>query len=327
MATNLAVVARLRAAGCVFAEDEARLLADAAGSPAELDRLVERRVSGLPLEQVVGWAEFCGLRIFVDPGVFVPRRRSEFLVQTAVSLARRASPVIVDLCCGTGALGVAVAARLDDSELHAADIDPAAVACAKRNVEPAGGRVYQGDLFTPLPATLRGRVTILICNAPYVPSAEVGYLPAEARDHEPRAALDGGPDGLAVLGRVAAEAPRWLAPGGRLLVETSDLQAAAMRRAMTAAGLTARVRRCQEQGATVVTAAHLVIPNGLGLLQDHHDSQGQRRPAPGLARGQAPPGHARRHRHRRHRDHGRAARHRPGDRVPGGACPRPVRNH
>ena len=273
MATDLAVVARLRAAGCVFAEDEARLLADAAGSPAELDTLVERRVAGLPLEQVIGWAEFCGLRIFVDPGVFVPRRRSEFLVQTAVSLARRTSSVIVDLCCGTGALGVAVAARLcfpvgrnqpGGAELHAADIDPAAVACAKRNVEPAGGLVYRGDLFTPLPATLRGRVTILICNAPYVPSAEVGYLPAEARDHEPRIALDGGPDGLAMLRRAAAEAPRWLAPGGRLLVETSDLQAAAMRRAMTAAGLTARVRRCEEYGATVVTAAHLVIPNGLG---------------------------------------------------------------
>jgi len=282
MATDLAVVARLRAAGCVFAEDEARLLADAAGSPAELDTLVERRVAGLPLEQVIGWAEFCGLRIFVDPGVFVPRRRSEFLVQTAVSLARRTSPVIVDLCCGTGALGVAVAAGLcspvggnqpglhvggnqpGDAELYAADIDPAAVACAKRNVEPAGGRVYQGDLFTPLPATLRGRVTILICNAPYVPSAEVGYLPAEARDHEPLTALDGGRDGLAVLRRVAAEAPRWLAPGGRLLVETGDLQAAAMRRAMTAAGLTVRVRRGEEYGATVVTAAHLVIPNGLG---------------------------------------------------------------
>jgi len=190
--------------------------------------------------------------------------------------------VIVDLCCGTGALGVAVAAGLcspvggnqpglhaggnqpGDAELYAADIDPAAVACAKRNVEPAGGRVYQGDLFTPLPATLRGRVTILICNAPYVPSAEVGYLPAEARDHEPLTALDGGRDGLAVLRRVAAEAPRWLAPGGRLLVETSDLQAAAMRQAMTAAGLTARVRGSQDYGATVVTAAHLVIPNGLG---------------------------------------------------------------
>ncbi|MGC2006966.1 MAG: putative protein N(5)-glutamine methyltransferase, partial [Trebonia sp.] len=100
-----AVVARLRAAGCVFAEDEARLLAAAAGSPAELDLLVERRADGLPLELVVGWAEFHGLRIFVDPGVFVPRRRSEFLVDTAVSLARGPDPVIADLCCGTGALG------------------------------------------------------------------------------------------------------------------------------------------------------------------------------------------------------------------------------
>src|SRR6266568_9649220 len=101
MATDLALVARLRAGGCVFAEDEARLLAGAAASPAELDVLVERRVSGMPLEQVVGWAEFCGLRIFVDPGVFVPRRRSEVLVSVAVGLVRErgelARPVIVDL--------------------------------------------------------------------------------------------------------------------------------------------------------------------------------------------------------------------------------------
>lgn len=255
MTIDQAVVARLRAAGCVFAEDEARLLADAAGTPAELDALVGRRVSGLPLEQVVGWAEFRGLRIFVDPGVFVPRRRSEFLVETAVSLARRPGPVIVDLCCGTGALGVAIAAELG-AELHAADIDPAAVRCARRNVEPAGGRVYQGDLFGPLPPALRGRVTVLICNAPYVPSREVALLPPEARDHEPRVALDGGPDGLAVLRRVAAEAPRWLAPGGHLLVETSDLQAPALTRAMTAAGLTARTHSREEYGATVVTGAN-----------------------------------------------------------------------
>src|SRR5215472_14544112 len=248
MATDLAVVARLRAAGCVFAEDEARLLADAAGSPAELDTLVERRVSGLPLEQVVGWAEFCGLRIFVDPGVFVPRRRSEFLVETAVSLASGASPVIVDLCCGTGALGLAVAARLAAAgraaRLHAADIDPVAAGCARRNVEPAGGRVYQGDLFAPLPAELRGSVTVLICNAPYVPTGDIALLPPEARDYEPRIALDGGSDGLAVLRRAAAEAPRWLAPGGVLLVETSDPQAPRMTRVMTAAGLTGRVHRC-----------------------------------------------------------------------------------
>ena len=248
-----AVVARLRAAGCVFAEDEARLLAAAAGSPAELDLLVERRAGGLPLELVVGWAEFSGLRIFVDPGVFVPRRRSEFLVETAVSLARGPDPVIVDLCCGTGALGLAVAVALGGAELHAADIDPAAVACARRNVEPAGGHVYQGDLFGPLPRALRGRVGILICNAPYVPSQEVAFLPPEARDYEPRGALDGGRDGLTVLRRVAAEAPGWLAAGGALLVETSDQQAPAMTRAMTAGGLTARVSGCADSGATVVT--------------------------------------------------------------------------
>ena len=256
-----AVVARLRAAGCVFAEDEARLLAEAAGSPAELDLLVERRAGGLPLELVVGWAEFHGLRIFVDPGVFVPRRRSEFLVDTAVSLARGPDPVIVDLCCGTGALGLAVAVALGGAaggaaggaELHAADIDPAAVACARRNVEPAGGHVYQGDLFGPLPRALRGRIGILICNAPYVPSQEVAFLPPEARDYEPRGALDGGPDGLTVLRRVAAEAPGWLAAGGTLLVETSDQQAPAMTRAITAGGLTARVSGCPEYGATVVT--------------------------------------------------------------------------
>jgi release factor glutamine methyltransferase len=275
MTTDRAVVARLRAAGCVFAEDEARLLTAAARTPAELDALVERRVSGLPLEQVVGWAEFRGLRIFVDPGVFVPRRRSEFLVETALAVARRPAPVIVDLCCGTGALGLAVAAgmnaaglggtgqggaklggaKLGGAELHSADIDPAAVACARRNVEPAGGHVYQGDLFGPLPSALRGRVGVLICNAPYVPRPELAFLPPEARDYEPRVALDGGQDGLEVLRRVAAEAPRWLAPGGSLLVETSEQQAPAMTRAMTAAGLTARVHTCEEYGATVVTGS------------------------------------------------------------------------
>ena len=175
------MVARLRAAGCVFAEEEARLLTEAARTPADLEAMVGQREKGLPLEQVVGWADFCGLRILVDPWVFVPRPRSEFLVATAVSLASGASPVIVDLCCGTGALGLAVAARLAAAGraagLHATDIDPAAAGCARRNVEPAGGRVYQGDLFAPLPAGLHGRVTVLICNAPYVPTGDIALLP------------------------------------------------------------------------------------------------------------------------------------------------------
>lgn len=244
----------------MFAEDEAAVLTATARTPAELDAMVARRARGEPLEQVVGWAEFCGLRIGVDPGVFVPRRRSEFLVSVALGLLRgraapAGAPVIIDLCCGTGALGLAVAAGLRQApaELHAADLDPAAVACARRNVEPAGGRVYQGDLLAALPAGLRGRCDVLICNAPYVPAAEIAFLPAEAREHEAPMALNGGPDGLAVLRRAAAGAGAWLAPGGVLLTETSERQAPALAAAMTTAGLAARVYSDDDSAATVVT--------------------------------------------------------------------------
>jgi release factor glutamine methyltransferase len=265
VALDPAVTARLRAAGCVWAEEEAALLTAAAGSPAELDALVTRRAGGEPLEQVIGWASFCGLRIAVDPGVFVPRRRSEFLVEVALRLARPSlgpGLVIADLCCGTGALGLAVAAGLGPAPglggagfagLHAADLDPVAVACARRNVEPAGGRVYQGSLFAALPGGLRGQVGVLICNAPYVPTHELAFLPAEAREHEAPLALDGGADGLAVLREAAAGTPAWLAPGGMLLTETSERQAPLLADVMTAAGLTAQVHEDDESGATVVT--------------------------------------------------------------------------
>src|SRR6201984_3739208 len=226
------IVTRLRAAGCVFAEDEARLLMSAARTPAELDAMVGQRVAGLPLEQVLGWAEFCGLRITVAPGVFVPRRRTEFLVRQAAALARPGA-VIVDLCCGAGAIAAALAAAVEGAEVHAADIDPAAVRCARQNL-PAD-RVYQGDLYAPLPAALRGRVAILAANVPYVPAREIELLPAEARAHEPRAALDGGADGLDVLRRVAIGAAAWLAPGGYLLSETSDRQASVAEGALAAA--------------------------------------------------------------------------------------------
>jgi release factor glutamine methyltransferase len=216
-----AAVARLRAAGSVFAEDEARLLIRAARTPAELAAMVDRRCAGLPLEHVVGWATFCSLRIAVDPGVFVPRRRTEFLVQQAAALAppdARARTVVVDLCCGSGAVGAALVAALRRVDLYAVDIDPVAVRCARRNVAAASGHVYQGDLDEPLPSTLHGRVDLLVANAPYVPTEAIGLLPSEARVHEPRAALDGGPDGLDIQRRVIAAAPTWLAPGGHVLV-------------------------------------------------------------------------------------------------------------
>ena len=245
------IVTRLRAAGCVFAEDEARLLIAAARTPAELDVMVGQRVAGLPLEQVLGWAEFCGLRITVTPGVFVPRRRTEFLVRQAAALARRGD-VIVDLCCGAGAIGAALAAAVEGVEVYAADIDPAAVRCARQNL-PAD-RVYQGDLYAPLPAVLHGRVAILAANVPYVPAGEIELLPAEARAHEPRAALDGGADGLDVLRRVAIGAAAWLAPGGYLLSETSDRQASLAEAVVTASGLAARVARSPDLEATVIIA-------------------------------------------------------------------------
>jgi release factor glutamine methyltransferase len=241
----------LRAAGCVFAEDEAELLLTAARTPAELTGLVDRRVAGEPLELILGWAEFRGLRIAVEPGVFVPRRRTEFLVEQALAHAPGAA-LVVDLCCGSGAVGAALAAALGVVELHAADIDPAAVRCARRNVATAGGQVHTGDLFEALPGELRGRVDILAANVPYVPTGEVGLLPAEARDHEPLVALDGGTDGLDVLRRVADGAVGWLAPGGCLLVETSERQAPAAVEAFTRGGLETRVAVPEERYAHVV---------------------------------------------------------------------------
>ncbi|OPF78160.1 methylase [Streptomyces antioxidans] len=256
--TFSAVVARLRAAGCVFAEDEARLILSAghggaeAAEAAEIDAMVDRRAAGLPLEHVLGWAEFRGLRISIDAGVFVPRRRTEFLIERAVPLTRPGAAV-VDLCCGSGALGAALAsAAPGEVELYATDIDPVAVRCARRNVGAAGGTVYEGDLYEPLPAALRGRVDVLLANVPYVPTEEVGLLPPEARVHEARVALDGGADGLDVLRRVTAGAGDWLTPGGSLLFETSGRQARTAMAIVAESGLEPGLAECDELDATVI---------------------------------------------------------------------------
>ena len=248
-ADDAAVVARLRAAGCVFAEDEARLLLTAGGSPARLEELVGRRVEGEPLEHLLGWAEFCGLRIAVAPGVFVPRQRSELLVEQAAALAPP-SAVVVDLCCGSGAVAAALTAVLDGAEVHASDVDPAAVECARGNLPHA--HVHSGDLFDALPATLHGRVDVLVANVPYVPSDAIALMPPEARLHEPRVALDGGDDGLGVARRVVAGAGDWLAPGGSLLFEVGEAQVPAATELLAGAGLLPRVVSDDEIGGTVV---------------------------------------------------------------------------
>jgi release factor glutamine methyltransferase len=250
---QVGVVERLRAAGCVFAEDEAALLIEAAGTNDELDVMVGRRVAGEPLEYVLGWAEFCGLRVAVERGVFVPRRRTGLVVREAVAVVRRGGRV-VDLCCGSGAVGAAVAGAVGEIELHAVDVDPVAVRCARRNVGPAG-TVYEGDLYAALPDALRGKVDVIVANAPYVPSAALGMLPPEAKVHEPRGALDGGADGLDVLRRIVERAPEWLAHGGHVIVETSERQAPVIAEVASRSGLRAWVVGDEELQATAVVGA------------------------------------------------------------------------
>ncbi|MCU1436567.1 MAG: hypothetical protein JWR71_3292 [Pseudarthrobacter sp.] len=236
-------------------------MADGA-SPADVAASVERRVAGYPLEHILGWVEFCGLRIELDAGVFVPRLRTELLVNEAAALLSNEIPgknqadagptVVVDLCCGSGAAGVAIASQIAGLELHAADIDPAAVVCAQRNVAKVGGAVYKGDLYQALPPALRGKVSIITANAPYVPTVEIATMPREARDYEPMMSLDGGADGLDLHRRVAAGAMEWLHAGGFLLIETSVRQAGSTASIMAAAGLAVRTVRSDELDGTVV---------------------------------------------------------------------------
>jgi release factor glutamine methyltransferase len=243
----------LRAAGCVFAEDEARLLAASGATDHALLEMMDRRLAGVPLEHVLGWVDFCGLRLLVGPGVFVPRQRSALLVLAAADLTATGATVL-DLCCGCGALAAGLARLVPSLRLHATDISRSAVDLARQNLAPYGARCYEGDLFTPLPAGLRGRVDTLLCNAPYVPTGEVRNLPPEARIHEPLATLDGGGDGLEVQRRVLREAREWLAPGGHLLMEIGQDQEAACLDLLAAGGLRAWTRTDDDAGAIIAIA-------------------------------------------------------------------------
>lgn len=225
-----AVTARLRAAGCVRAEDEAALLLAERWEAGELEQRVRRREAGEPLEWILGWAEFGDLRLTIEPGVFVPRQRTVELARAAVARLAAAAPprVLIDVATGCGAIACAAARDCPDATVVAADIDPTAVACAARNGAQYGVEVVRGDLLEAVPARLRGHADVLVANVPYVPDAELSRLPLDAREWEPRQALAGGPDGLSVLRRLAAQAAPWLCPGGALLCELSPDQAAGL---------------------------------------------------------------------------------------------------
>ncbi|AIV41332.1 SAM-dependent methyltransferase [Curtobacterium sp. MR_MD2014] len=247
------MAARLRATGSVFAEDEADLLLEAGdGDPVKLRGLVQRRLGGEPLEVVLGWAAFDGHRVRVVPGVFVPRTRTAVVVEQAARRLHRYDRV-VDLCCGVGAISVALLGRVGALDLVAADIDADAVDVAAENIGDRG-IVVLGDLFAPLPERFRGVVDVIAVNAPYVPSDALATMPAEAREHERRIALDGGPDGLDVHRRVAAGAGEWLRPGGAVVIEVSSTQAPQSAALFEGAGFTVTVESDEQVEGTCIVA-------------------------------------------------------------------------
>jgi len=221
---------RLRAAGCVAAEEEADELIEAAGDGAALEASLTRREAGEPLAWLTGWALFCGRRLAVEPGVYVPRCQSEGLARRgAVRLAASRSKRAADLCTGTGAVALHLRRDVPSAVVVGVDCDWRAVACAARNGVPG----VVGDLGTALRPGVFDVVTAV---APYVPTEEMAFLPRDVRLHEPQVALDGGPGGLAVVRRVVAEAARLLRPGGWLLVEVGGGQDEALRPSLEAAG-------------------------------------------------------------------------------------------
>ena len=224
--------------------------------------LTDRRVAGEPLEHLLGWAEFCGRRVAVDPGVFVPGPRTALLVEAAASVARPA-PAVVDLCCGSGAISVALVDRLAPRWLAAVDVDPAAVACARRNLAGPGRHGRTGRPVHPLPRRWRGRLDVVVANAPYVPTPAVALMPAEARLHEAPVALDGGCDGLAVLRRVARRCgPTGCGPAVTWWWRPAPGRRSVLCAAMTGAGLLPTVLRAEERDATAVTARRPAEPAG-----------------------------------------------------------------
>lgn len=249
MTDRATVAARLRVAGSVWAEDEADLILAEAIDDSAAERMIARRSAGEPLELVLGWADFLGIRIAVAAGVFIPRRRTEFLAGRAAELAPDVG-VAADLFCGTGAIGAVVLQAHPRLELFAVDLDRRATAIARRNLPTA--TVATGDLTGPLPGRIRGRIALITANVPYVPTDEIRLLASEAREWEPTSTLDGGADGLALLRRAGVAAAEWLAPGGWIISEVSDRQSDAAVDAFHNAGLVAHEESDDDLGATIV---------------------------------------------------------------------------
>jgi len=197
-----------------------------AGPRRRFARLVARRAAGEPLALIRGHVDFRGLRLHVRPGTFAPRPSSEALAGAAIRrLQRRPRPVAVDVATGVGPVALSIAAEVPAARVVALDISARALVVARANRRRLGlgnAAFHRGDGLAPLPTTLEGAVHVITVHPPYVPRGEVRDLPVEVRGYEPASVLsDGSADGLGLLRRIVDDSPRWLAPGGWLLVEVS----------------------------------------------------------------------------------------------------------
>lgn len=224
-------VATLSRAGLDSAEHDARALAQhARRTGADFADLVRRRAEREPLQHIVGSVGFRYLELAIGPGVFVPRPESEVVAGFAIDLARRFDdPLVVDLCSGSGAIGLAVAHEVAGAQVHLVEVDPQAFEWLQRNArarQAVGDRPVRlhGAGVSEALRELDGAVHVVVSNPPYVGEDEVAALDPEVRDHDPRVALVAGPDGLDVVREVAAAAWRLLRSGGWVVVEHSDRQ-------------------------------------------------------------------------------------------------------
>jgi release factor glutamine methyltransferase len=215
------VIQILTEAGCVAASEEAyELIEAAAGDPGTLDDLVARRRRGKPVAWLTGSVTFCGIKLLVAPGVYVPRWQTEPLARRAATLLP-ATGVAIDLCTGVGAIAAVLAAAVPTARVVASELDPNAALNARRN----GVEVFEGSLYDPLPRQLRRRVNVLTAVVPYVPTDSLRLLPRDVQVFEPRLALDGGAEGTHLLVEVVRRSTGWLRPGGWVLLELGGDQA------------------------------------------------------------------------------------------------------
>lgn len=250
---RVSVTRMLTDAGCIAAREEAdELLEAAAGDSDLLDHLVSRRTSGEPIAWLTGAVTFCGVRLFVAPGIYVPRRQTEPLARRAARLLPSAG-LAADLCTGAGAIAAVLAAAVPTARTLATELDGAAVRCARRN----GVEVFEGFLDDPLPREFEHRVDVLTAVVPYVPTDSLRLLPRDVQAFEPRLALDGGIEGLDLLGEVVRRSPAWLRPGGWLLLELGGDQAEPIGQLLHAYGFTGLDVMADEDGDPRAICARL----------------------------------------------------------------------